>query len=106
MAGSIQHRGKDKYKLSYMYKSQRYYRTVVAASEKEAKKLLKIFISNVKQISLINPKVCTLTEFVKIYLKNYAKDYLAVECVYNYQHALEYWVLPKIRKSDFRAMYN
>lgn len=97
MAGSIQYRGKNKYKLSYMYKSKRYYRTVIASNESEAKDLLKIFIKNVKQISLINPKLCTLKEFVEIYLKNYAKNYLAVECIYNYQHALEYWVLPKIR---------
>lgn len=98
MAGTLVDKGNGKYKLSYMYHSQRYYKTVKAANKTEAKKLLKIFVQNVKQISQINPKTCTLEDFTKIYITTYAKDYLAVECVYNYYHALEYWVLPKIGK--------
>lgn len=98
MAGTIQDKGNGKYKLSYMYHSHRYYRTVKANNITEAKKLLKVFVQNVKQISLINPKICTLQDFIPIYISSYAKDYLAVECIYNYYHALEYWVLPKIGK--------
>ena len=52
MAGTIQDKGNGKYKLSYMYHSHRYYRTIKANNITEAKKLLKIFVQNVKQISL------------------------------------------------------
>lgn len=99
MAGTFQDKGNGKYKLSYMYHSQRYYKTVKALDDTEARKLLKIFVQTVKQISLINPKICTLNEFAEVYISSYAKDYLAVECIYSYYHTLEYWVLPKIGKT-------
>ncbi len=99
MAGTVIDKGNGKYKLSYMYHSQRYYKTVKAKNITEARSMLKIFVQNVKQISLIDANVCTLESFVSIYISSYAKDYLAVECVYNYYHALEFWVLPKIGKA-------
>ena len=99
MAGTVIDKGNGKYKLSYMYHSQRYYKTVKAENEQAARKLLKVFVQSVKQISQINPDICTLEEFIPIYISTYAKDYLAVECIYNYYHALQCWVLPKIGKT-------
>jgi len=112
MAGTIILQANGKYKLTFMKHKQRYYKTVKANDEEEAKRLLNLFMKFVDKIVDINPDICTLNDFCEIYFKDYAPNLLAEECVYNYSRALTNWVLPKIGEtiltnctSDFFKSY-
>lgn len=96
MAGTIILQANGKYKLTFMKHRQRYYKTVSANNEKEAKELLKKFIKFVDKVVDIDINVCTFEDFCTLYFKDYAPGLLAEECIYNYTKALQNWVLPKI----------
>lgn len=96
MAGTVIPQANGKFKLTFMKYRQRYYKTVSANSEKEARELLKLFMKFVDKVININIDVCTFEDFCKLYFKDYAPGLLAEECIYNYTKALENWVLPKM----------
>lgn len=96
MAGTVVDKGNGKYKLSYMYQSQRYYETVEAETLTEARLLLAQFVLDIRNGKYIKPSKMTLEEYSAVYLKKYAYKNLCYESQIKARATLVHWVLPKL----------
>ncbi|MEG0282319.1 MAG: tyrosine-type recombinase/integrase [Clostridia bacterium] len=97
MAGSIIEIEKDKkYKLSYMYKGNRHYRTVECKT-KDSNILLANFVMEIKNGNK-EIKDIYFVEFSQLYLDNYAKPTLANKTVWEYKKYLNKRICPYFEK--------
>ena len=100
MAGSIEQRGENKWRLvvSEMRDGKRvkHYRTITASSPKEAKKQLALFVAEVEKGQYVDPSKQTFAEFVQRWLKDYAESHLAAKTLHRYKEILEKRVLPAL----------
>ena len=100
MAGSIENRGKNSYRLivscgmdndgNQIKKT----RTVKASSPKEAEKLLAIFIAEIEKGQFVAPSKLTLSDFVERWLRDYAETNLAPKTLFRYKQILDSRILP------------
>lgn len=96
MAGTVVDKGNGKYKLAYMFKSERFYQTVEAANLTEARLLLAQFVLDITNGVYIKPSKLTLEEFSVMYLQDYAYTSLCFENQIKTRSTLLQWVLPKL----------
>ncbi len=96
MAGTVIDKGNGKYKLAYMFKSNRYYKTVEAATMTEARLMLAQFVLEIRNGEYIKPSKLTLEDFCAIYIRDYAYNNLCYESQVKLRSTLLHWVLPKL----------
>ncbi len=100
MAGSIEQRGENTFRLvvSEMRDGKRvkHYRTIQAASRREASKELAKFVAEIEAGQYVDPSKQTFAEFVQRWLKDYAESHLAPKTVHRYKEILEKRVLPAL----------
>lgn len=111
MAGSIEKRGKDKYRLTVSIGSgenrKRYRRTVECKTKTQAEKELAKFVAEIEGDNFIEPSKVTFEAFTKKWLKNYTRD-LAPKTAYNYERYLITQILPffgKMKLSDIKPVH-
>lgn len=111
MAGSIEKRGKNKYRLTVSIGSgknrKRYRRTVECKTKTQAEKELAKFVAEIEGDNFIEPSKVTFEAFTKKWLKNYTRD-LAPKTAYNYERYLITQILPffgKMKLSDIRPVH-
>lgn len=102
MAGSYRKRGKDTYELSVSdgngpgKKRQRHYKTVKAKNDREAGKLLALFVAEVEKGQYIEPSKLTLEEFSKRWIHDYADKKLSPVTRATYLAKLDKRILPAL----------
>lgn len=96
MAGTVIDKGNGSYKLSYMYKSKRYYETVEARTLTEARLLLAQFVLDIRNGVYFKSSKLTFEQFAAIYLKDYAYNNLCYESQNKTVSTLVNWFLPKL----------
>ena len=90
MAGSIEPRGKNSYRLIVSCgvgsnkKQIKKTRTVKASSPKEAEKALALFIAEIEKGQFVAPSKLTLCDFAERWLRDYAEANLAPKTLYSY----------------------
>ena len=98
MAGTIVDKGNGKYKISYMYQSERYYETIEVSSMTEARLILAQFVLDIRNGFYLKPCRLTFQEFSNIFLKDYAIIALGYESQLKTRNTLIQWILPKMGK--------
>ena len=96
MAGTIVDKGNGKYKLCYMYKSERYYETVEAPTMTDARLLLAQFVLDIRNGVYTKPTNLTFKDLAKIYIRDYAYNNFTYENQIKTANNLLHWVLPKV----------
>jgi integrase len=102
MAGSLQQRGKNSWRLIVYAgvgpdgKEIRHRKTIQAASKREAEKELAKFVVEVEQKQCIVPSRLTLAEFSTQWLKMYAKKELSPTTAQGYASMLRLRILPAL----------
>lgn len=95
MAGTIIQRGKNSYRLQYMYDGIYYRQTIRANSKTEASKELAKFIIEVEKGNYYNNDY-TFTELAQLFLDKYGKDNLSDTTYNNYKSQLNKYILNEI----------
>lgn len=101
MAGSIEKRGKDKWRLVYSMgfdqdgKRIRKTRTVTAKNKTEARKLLAEFVTEIEVGEYIDPSKMKFKDFVKEWKEKYGNKHLSVSTLETYEYILDGYILPK-----------
>lgn len=120
MAGSIEKRGKDSYRLVIFKgydlegKSIRHQKTIHCKNKSEARTELAKYIAEVENGFVVEGNVPTFKEFVEIWKRDYGQKELAPSTYYRYLGILESRILPyfghfklnKIRPIDIMQFYN
>ena len=102
MAGSYKKRGKNSYELRVSGgtgpdgKRRRYIKTVKAKNDREAEKLLALFVAEVEKGEYIEPSRLTLEEFSQRWLRDYVDKKLAPITQRTYRDKLEKRILPAL----------
>jgi len=100
MAGSIERRGKDSWRLVVSAgtgpdgKQDKKTKTVNATSRREAEKLLAAFVVEVEKGLFIGTTKLTLAEFTQRWLRDYGETNLAPKTLYRYREMLNLRILP------------
>lgn len=101
MAGSIEKRGKDKYRLTVSIGSgenrKRYRRTVECKTKTQAEKELAKFVAEIEGDNFIEPSKVTFEAFTQKWLENYVRPNLAPKTVYEYERLLDLRILPTFK---------
>lgn len=119
MAGSIEKRGKDSYRLIVCHgfdldgKAIRHTKTI-KGTKSQAKIELAKFVTEVEQGSVVDGKVMTFREFTEIWKQNYGKKELVPTTYARYVGVLETRILPylgrfkldKITPTDIMKFYD
>lgn len=98
MVGTLIDKGNGKYKMSYMYKSERYYETIEADSLTEARLILAQFVLDIRNGVYLKPSKLTFNQFADIYIKEYVNVSLCHENQIKTRNTLIQWILPKVGK--------
>ena len=120
MAGSIEKRGKDSYRLVVFKgfdlegKPIRHQKTVHCANKSEAKIELSKFVSEIENGFVVEGKVPTFEQFVEIWKRDYGKKELAPSTYSRYIGMLESRIIPyfghfkldKIKPTDIMLFYD
>lgn len=118
MAGSIEKRGKNKYRLTVSTGSgksrKRYRRTVEYKNKTQASKELAKFVAEIEGDNFIELSKVTFEAFTQKWLENYARPNLAPKTVYEYERLLDLRILPafspmqlnKIKPVHIMEFYN
>lgn len=120
MAGNIEKRGKNTYRLTVSGgvdsegKRIKYRKNIKASSKREAEKELAKFVSEVENGQFADPGNLTFADFVQVWKKEYAEKQLAPKTFKRYRVILEHRVLPaighmkiaKIRPTDIIKLIN
>ncbi len=93
MAGTIRKRGENSYLLEYMCEGERYWQTVKAKTDTEAKKLLTLFVAEVEKGNFNNRSSLTFVELAQLFLDKYAKDNLSPTTITDYKNRLNKHIL-------------
>lgn len=93
MPGTIRKRGKNSYLLEYMCEGERYWQTIKAKTDAEAKKLLTLFVAEVEKGNFNNRSSLTFVELAQLFLDKYAKDNLSPTTVTDYKNRLNKYIL-------------
>jgi integrase len=102
MAGSYKKRGKNSYELRVSAgtgpdgKRRRYIKTVKAKNDREAEKLLALFVAEVEKGEYIEPSRLTLEEFSQRWLRDYVDKKLAPITRRTYRDKLDKRILPAL----------
>lgn len=96
MAGTIIERGKNRYRLQYMFEGVRYSKSITANSKSEVNKQLALFISEIEKGSYYNRNNITFTELAQLFLDEYAYDNLSPTTVNTYKNMLNKYILAEI----------
>ncbi|WP_042683150.1 site-specific integrase [Anaerosalibacter massiliensis] len=100
MAGSIEKRGKNKYRLTVSMGSgknrKRYRRTVECKNKTQASKELAKFVAEIEGNNFIEPSKITFEMFSQKWIEDYAKLNLSPKTVFNYQSMLECNIFPML----------
>lgn len=98
MAGSIEKRGKNKYRLTVSIGSgknrKRYRRTVECKTKSQAEKELAKFVAEIEGDNFIEPSKLTFKSYANKWLDDYARPNLAPKTAYEYERLLELRILP------------
>ncbi|MHB1420654.1 MAG: site-specific integrase [Bacillota bacterium] len=100
MAGSIEHRGKDKWRLTVSCglgangKQIKKTKTITASSQKKAEKELAIFIADIEKGQFLSPSKFTFADFVERWLRDYAETNLAPKTLFRYTQILNTRIIP------------
>ncbi|QXN67741.1 hypothetical protein [Mycolicibacterium phage J1] len=98
MAGSIEKRGKNKYRLTVSMGSgknrKRYRRTVECKTKPQAEKELAKFVAEIEGDNFIEPSKLTFKSYANKWLDDYARPNLAPKTVYEYERLLELRISP------------
>lgn len=102
MAGNIDQRGKDSYRLTvsggYDANGKRIYhrKTIKAKSPRAAEKELAKFVADIERGQFIEPTKQTFREFTELWLETYAKKTLKISTVHGYEQMLNTRILKAI----------
>lgn len=100
MAGWVEKRGKNKWRLNVPGGTDQdgrrvvFRRNIEASSEREARKMLDVFSAEVQKGLYVEPSKLTFAEFAARWLKDYAQSSLAPKTVFRYRQLLETRILP------------
>ena len=96
MAGTKRKRGKNSWRLEYMYDNERYSCTVKASSASEADRKLALFVAEVEKGSYSKDSNLTFVEMAQMFLDKYANSNLSQTTVKNYKSQLNKYILHEI----------
>ena len=93
--GYFQKRGKESYQLVYSdgktsdKKQRRITKTVKAKDDKEAQKLLNLFVAEIEKGLFIGTPKLTLIDFVERWISDYSETNLAPKTLFRYKQILD-----------------
>ena len=93
MAGTMRKRSNGKYFLEYMCNGERYSQTVKANNDKEASKLLALFVTEVEKGTYSKQSNITFVEFAQLFIDKYATDNLSPTTLNDYKNRLNKYIL-------------
>ena len=93
MAGTYQLLKNNKARLQYMYKGERYSKTIDAKNDKEASTELAKFVTSIQNKQISNSNM-TYLEFSQMWLDEYVRPTLSPTVVRNYKSNLNNRILP------------
>ena len=96
MAGTKRKRGKNSWRLEYMYDNERYSCTIKANSASEANRKLALFVAEVEKGSYSKDSNLTFVEMAQMFLDKYANSNLSKTTVKNYKSQLNKYILQEI----------
>lgn len=102
MAGSIEKRGENKYRLVVSGgfgpggKRIKHTRTITATRPQDAEKALALFIAEIEKGQVVDSSKITLAGFVERWLRDYAETNLAPKTHYRYKQLLDSRILPAL----------
>lgn len=98
MAGTKRKTGENKWRLEYMFQSERYSQYVTASSPSEANRKLALFVAEVEKGNYCNQSSITFVEMAQMFLDKYAKNNLSDTTVINYKCQLNKYILDELGK--------
>lgn len=100
--GNIEKRGENKYRLTVSDgfdgngKRIKYRKTITATCDRDAKKQLALFVSEVEKGQYVAPSKFTFAEFAKKWLVDYAEQNLKTKTLQRYKDLLRYKIISEI----------
>lgn len=100
MAGHIESRGENKWRL--VYESGRVngkrirHKKMFEGSEKQAQKALALFVAEVEGMVTADPNKITVAQFAERWLKDYGEEHLKPKTIHDYKQMLRLRVLPAL----------
>lgn len=100
--GNIEKRGENKYRLTVsggfdcFGKRIKYRKTITAKSDREAKKMLAIFVAEIEKGEYVDTKKMTFKELSEKWYEDYAVHNLEAKTLARYEELLKFNILPAI----------